>query len=97
MIVFGGGELDIQRRKDFEYHVLSLRSLFFLIALLHSNKTCKVFIHGAWSFSFLYIYIAQIFNRFKLYKNYAGNLDYVKIDGKNSPETIQKMVLEIVE
>lgn len=35
--------------------------------------------------------------RFKLYKDYIDKLDYVKIDGRNSPETIQKTIFELIE
>jgi len=35
--------------------------------------------------------------RFKLYKDYIDKLDYVKIDGRNSPETIQKTIFELIQ
>ena len=35
--------------------------------------------------------------RFKLYKDYIDKLNYVKIDGRNSPETIQKTIFELIE
>jgi thymidylate kinase len=35
--------------------------------------------------------------RFKLYKNYIGSLDYVKIDGRNSSESIQQSIFELIE
>ena len=35
--------------------------------------------------------------RFKLYKDYIDKLDYVKIDGRISPETIQKTIFELIQ
>jgi len=35
--------------------------------------------------------------RFKLYKDYINKLDYVRIDGKNSPEAIQKMIFDLIQ
>ena len=35
--------------------------------------------------------------RFKLYKDYIDKLDYVKIDGRNTPETIQKTIFGLIQ
>ena len=35
--------------------------------------------------------------RFKLYNDYIGSLDYVKIDGQNTPESIQDSIFKLIE
>lgn len=87
--IFGGGELDVQRRKGFVYQVLTLHSLFSLVAMLRNNKNCKVFIHGAWSISFLYVLIALIFVKFKYVYQTHGLLSWEQIQFKSK---FKKMV-----
>jgi glycosyltransferase involved in cell wall biosynthesis len=64
VLVFGGGKLDTKSSYKFEYRILNLWTMFYLIRILSINSNYKVIIHGAWSITFFYIMIVHIFIRF---------------------------------